>query len=67
MGRKYLKRIVIKLPSTIDNEINVFHSDAKNHVPYTGPHKRFLIHYGLCLETARNVFSILFNRLFLLN
>ena len=50
MGRKFLKRIVINLPSTKDNEINVFHSNVKNHVPYTGPHKRFLIYYGLCFK-----------------
>ena len=66
MGRKFLKRIVINLPSTKDNEINVFHSDVKNHVPYTGPYKRFLIHYGLCLQTAENNFSIVFHGLFLL-
>ena len=46
MGRQFLMRIVINLPSTKVNENNVFHSDAKNYVPYTGPHKRFLIHYG---------------------
>ena len=53
--RKFLKRIVIYLPSTNDNKINVFHSDVKN-VPYTGPHKRFLIYYDLCLETTGNIF-----------
>ena len=65
MGRKFLKRIVINLPSTKDNEINVFHSDVKNHVPYTGPHKRFLIYYGLCLKTALNLLSIVFHGSFL--
>ena len=49
-GRKFLKCIVINLPSTKDDEINVFHSDVKIHVPYTGPHKKFLIYYRLCLK-----------------
>ena len=53
--RGFLKRIVINLPPTKDNEINIFHSDVQNHVSYTGSYKRFLIHYGLCLETAGNI------------
>ena len=65
MGKKILKRIVRNLPCTKDNEINVFHSDVKIHAPYTGPHKRFLIYYGLCLEAARNVFYIMFYDLLL--
>ena len=67
MERKFLKRIVINLPSTKDNVINVFYLDVKNHVPYTGPHKRFLIYYGLCLKTTGNVFLIVFDSLFLLH
>ena len=61
----FLKSIVINLPSTKDIEINVFHSYVKNHVPYTGPHKIFLIYYGLCLETAGKVFSIVSHSLIL--
>ena len=56
MGRKFLKHVVIKLPHSKDNEINVLLSDVQNHVPYTGPHKRFLMHYGLCLETAGDTY-----------
>ena len=57
MGRKFLKRIVINLPPTKDNGIFAFLSDVQNHAPYTGPHKRFLkYYYGLCLETAGNIF-----------
>ena len=33
---RFLKRIVINLPPTKDNEINIFHSDAQNHVSYVG-------------------------------
>ena len=61
MGRKFLKRITINLPPTKDNEINIFNADVQNHVPYTGSHKRFLIYYELCFETARNVFSMVFH------
>ena len=53
---KILKCIVINLPPFTDNEINIFHSDVENHVLYTRSYKRFLIYYGLCLETAGNVF-----------
>ena len=38
------------------NEINMRLSDVQKHVSCTGLHKRFLIYYGLCLETAGNVF-----------
>ena len=56
-GGGFLKRIVvINLTPTKDNEINTFHSDVQNHVSYTESYKRFLIFYGLCLETAKNVF-----------
>ena len=54
--RKFLKRIVINLSPTKDNEINIFHSDVQNLISYTGSYKRFLIHFGLCLETAGYVF-----------
>ena len=52
----FLNPIVRNLPPTKGNEINMFHSDGQNHVSYTGSHKRFLIYYGLCLETAGNLF-----------
>ena len=52
----FLKRIVINLPPTKDNEIYIFHSDVQNHISYTGSCKSFLIYYGLFLETAGNVF-----------
>ena len=55
-GGKFLKRIIINLPPTKDNEINIFLTDVQNHVSYTGSYKRFLIHFGLCFETAGNVF-----------
>ena len=32
---------------------------------YTGSDKRFLMYYGLCWETAGNVFSVVFHGLFL--
>ena len=41
--------------------LKVISSDVKNHVPYIGPHKRFLIYYELCLETTGNVYSIVFH------
>ena len=53
---KFLKHMVTNLPPAKDTEIKIFHSDVQNHVSYTGSYKRFLLHYGLCLETARNVF-----------
>ena len=56
MRRKCLKRIAIELPPTNNNEINILNADVQNHVPYTGSHKRFLILYGLYLETAGNIF-----------
>ena len=40
---KFLKRIVINLPPTEDNEINMIHSYVQNHISYVGSHKRFLI------------------------
>ena len=55
-GGGFLKRILINLPPTKDNEINMFHLDVQNHVSYIGSYKRFLIYYGLCLKTAGNVF-----------
>ena len=66
MEENFLKRILANLYCTKYDEINIFHSDVKNHVPYTGSHERFLIYYGIGLETARFVFSIVFHRLFLL-
>ena len=39
-----------------DNEINMFDSDVHNLVSYTGSQKCFLTYYGLCLETAGNIF-----------
>ena len=56
MGRKFFKRIAINLPPIKDNEINTFNSGVQNHVPHTGSHKRFLVDYGLYLETAGNIF-----------
>ena len=32
--------------------LNIFHSVVQKHVSYTGSHKRFLIHYGLYMETV---------------
>ena len=65
-GGGFLKRIVINLPPTKDNEINMFHSDVQKNVSYTRSHKRFLIYYGLSLETVGYVFLIVFHCLFLL-
>ena len=42
------------------------HSDEQNHVSYAGSHNRFMIYYGLGLETVENVFSIVFHYLLLL-
>ena len=39
---------------------------VQKHVSYTGSHKRFLIYYGICLEKAGFVFSIVFHSFFLL-
>ena len=59
-GGKFLKRIETYLHSIKSNEINRCPSDIRKHVSYTCSHKRFLIHYGPCLETAGNVFWIIF-------
>ena len=53
------EHILIYLNYTKYNELT-HHSDVQKHVPYTGSHKYFLIHYGLCLKTAGNVFSMCF-------
>ena len=47
------------------NEINIFYSDKKKYVSYTGLQKIFLKHYGLCLVMAANAFSIVFHGLVL--
>ena len=47
-----LKYILTYLYCTKYNEINIYHTDVKKNVSCTGSHKRFLIYYGLCLETA---------------
>ena len=39
------------------------HSDVQKHVSCTGLHRRLLIYYGLCLETAGNVFPTVFDGL----
>ena len=44
-GEKIFLIFFINLPSTKENEINVFLSDVQNHAPYTEPHKRFLKYY----------------------
>ena len=58
---KNLKRILAYLCCTKYNEINIFHRDVQKQVLFIGSHKRILIYYGLCLETAGKVFSIVFH------
>ena len=56
---EFLKRIFTYLYCIFAhkyNEFNVCNSDEPKHFSYTGSHKRFLIYYELCLETAGNVF-----------
>ena len=64
----FLKFILINLYNTIYIyiQINVSHLDAQKHVSYKESLKMLLIYYLLCLETVGNVFSIIFNGLFLL-
>ena len=61
------KRILYYLYCTKYDEINISHSVVQKYATYTGSYKIFLIYYGLRLETARNVFSIVFHGLLLLN
>ena len=62
----FLKRILTYFYCTKYSKINICLSDVQKHVSYTRSHKRFLTYYGLCLEGAGNVFSIVFHRSFLL-
>ena len=55
-GGGFLKRIVRNLPPIKGKEINIFHSHVQNHVSYKSSYKKFLMYYGLSLETAGNVF-----------
>ena len=52
---KVLNLIITHLYCTKYNEINIFHSVVQKHALCTGSHKRFLIHHGICFETAGNV------------
>ena len=69
MEGKLLKRFLTYLCSIKRNEIYIGHSDVQKHASYknwckysyTRSHKRFLMCYGLCLENAGNVFSIIFH------
>ena len=54
---KFLKRIVINLPPTEDNEINMIHSYVQNHISYVGSHKSFLKHYSH-LEKKFKIYKI---------
>ena len=65
-GENFFKAFLKCFHCTKYNEIKRCHSDVQKPVSYTGPHKRFLIHYGLCLETVGNVFSIVCHGSFLL-
>ena len=56
LREEFIKCIVINLPHTKYNGINVFHLDVQKNVSYTGWHKRYLIYYKLLLETAGSVF-----------
>ena len=38
------------------NENNICHSNVQKHVSYTESQKKFHVYYGLCLESAENVF-----------
>ena len=59
----FLKHILTDFHCTKYNENNICHSGVQKHVSCTGSLKRFLIYYGLCLEMAGNVFSIVFHSL----
>ena len=61
---EFLKLIVSCLYCTKYNETSIFHSVVQKHSSWTVTHKRFLIYYGLCLETAGYVFEIVFLGLF---
>ena len=60
-GRKLLKHILTYLHSIKYNEINICHLDVQNHISHAESSKKFVIHYGLYLETAGNVFSFIFH------
>ena len=59
-GGKCLKRTLTYLSCTKYNEINICHSDEQKHISYTESHKRFLIHYDVCLVMAA-IISIILN------
>ena len=56
-GGEFLKRNFTYLYCTKYNENNMYNLDAQNLASYKGSHKSFLIHYGICFEIAKNVFS----------
>ena len=64
-GGKFLKSILTYLYCNNYNEINIDHSNIQKDLSYIGPHEQFLLHFKICLETARKVFSIMFHGFFL--
>ena len=64
-GKNVLKHILTYLYCRKYNEINIFQSDVQKHVSYAEAHKKIFIHFELCLEMIRNVFSIVYHGLFL--
>ena len=73
LWEKFFKHILACLYCRKYNEINISHSGVQKHVScnkwhkylYITSHNRFLIYYGLCLEMAGNVVSVVFYGLFL--
>ena len=58
-GGGFLKLNVAYFYCSKYKEINTFHSVVQKHDSYAGSHKRFLIYYGLCLETYFKLFFMI--------
>ena len=67
-GEIFLERNLTYLYCTKCDEINICHSDLHTKTSFVcaGLHRKFLLHYELCLETSGNVFLIVFHGLLLL-